>query len=113
MAEKIALLIDSNGVPVGTNENPLYVVASGVTGGGAWGEITGDIVNQVDLYEQLETKIAIPSGFDNERKVLFSLDIDGKNSFTSGIGLDLSGRVDFDGKTVVNAVIDGGDLEGP
>lgn len=93
MAEKTAILIDSVGVPVGTLENPLVIVASG---GSA----------------EDSTKIAIPSGFDNERKVLFSLDIDGKNSFTSGVGLDLSGRFDFDGKILVNAVIDGGDLEG-
>lgn len=93
MAEKTAILIDSVGVPVGTLENPLVIVASG---GSA----------------EDSTKIAIPLGGDNERKVFFSLDINGTQSFTSGVGLDLSGRLDFDGKTVVNAVIDGGDLEG-
>lgn len=93
MAEKTAILIDSVGVPIGTLENPLVIVASG---GSA----------------EDSTKIAIPHGGNNERKVFFSLDINGTQSFTSGVGLDLSGRFDFDGKIVVNAIIDGGDLEG-
>jgi len=93
MAEKTAILIDSVGVPIGTLENPLVIVASG---GSA----------------EDSTKIAIPLGGNNERKVFFSLDINGTQSFTSGVGLDLSGRFDFDGKIVVNAIIDGGDLEG-
>lgn len=93
MAEKTAILIDSVGVPIGTLENPLVIVASG---GSA----------------EDSTKIAIPLGGNNERKVFFSLDINGTQSFTSGVGLDLSGRFDFDGKVVVNAIIDGGDLEG-
>ena len=63
MAEKTAILIDSVGVPVGTLENPLVIVASG---GSA----------------EDSTKIAIPLGGDNERKVFFSLDINGTQSFT-------------------------------
>ena len=77
MAEKTAILIDSVGVPIGTLENPLVIVASG---GSA----------------EDSTKIAIPLGGDNERKVFFSLDINGTQSFTSGVGLDLSGRFDFE-----------------
>ena len=91
MTEKTAILIDSVGVPIGTLENPLVIVASG---GSA----------------EDSTKIAIPLGGNNERKVFFSLDINGTQSFTSGVGLDLSGRFDFDGKIVVNAIIDGGDF---
>ena len=92
MAERTAILIDSEGNPVGNIANPIVVVASGL---------------ELDDTDKIE----IPGGSENERMVLFSLDANGERSFTSDVGIDASGRFDFGGKVVVNGVIDCGDLE--